>query len=90
MCHALHEARDLLSKLKQIGTCQELQTAAEIADWPDLLTSRIQGYRQVTDAMLIATAFSTDTVLTTLNKKGFSIWWMTSTETLSFRRPCCS
>jgi predicted nucleic acid-binding protein len=62
----LAEAQQVLKGLLAIGS-HRLVHAVPPAEWPQWLVHRVQGYRQVTDASLVASAAGCGAVLATLD-----------------------
>jgi hypothetical protein len=60
------EAQEVLSGLLSSGSHQVV-SAPPPGEWPDWLTLRVQGHRQVTDASLVATAAAGGITLATLD-----------------------
>jgi predicted nucleic acid-binding protein len=63
----LATALTVLEQLLQKGSHMPVECAPVPAAWPTWLTTRIQGYRQVTDAGLIATAHRSGCVVATVD-----------------------
>ena len=61
------QARNLLAQLLFIGTHTFLTELPTPNEWPDWLAIRVQGYRQITDALLLACADANEAALATLD-----------------------
>ena len=61
------DAITLLGELKRMGAHSFWPLDRSLVDLPDAVTSRIQGYRQITDAVLLATAMQHGGQLATLD-----------------------
>ena len=61
------EAAGVLDDLIGLGSHHRIEDLPPPADWPDWLTVRAQGYRQITDAAFVACASESGAVLVTLD-----------------------
>lgn len=61
------DAIALLGRLTRLGSHEFWPLDWSIADLPEAVANRLQGYRQVTDAMLLATAIRRGAKLATLD-----------------------
>ena len=61
-------ARSVLSRLLTYGEHRTVTRVSAPTEWPDWIGPRLQGYRQVSDALLIATAVTAGIRLATLDE----------------------
>jgi toxin-antitoxin system PIN domain toxin len=59
----------LLERLVQVGTHTLVDSTTSPFEWPEWLTLRIQGHRQVTDAALLVCALDSGRKLATLDER---------------------
>lgn len=64
---AFTQAADVLSRLLAFGKHRTVESVPGPTTWPQWLSIRVQGHRQVTDASLLACALVNDLVLVTLD-----------------------
>jgi hypothetical protein len=57
----------VLKQLLAVGSHRTIESVPGPTGWPAWLATRVQGYRQITDASLLACALVNDTVLATLD-----------------------
>jgi toxin-antitoxin system PIN domain toxin len=60
-------ASTVLKQFLSIGSHRTIESVPGPTSWPSWLATRVQGYRQITDASLLACAVVNDLVLATLD-----------------------